>query len=177
VLACIEGKKYLILDGYQHLAIQNAVLSEHPFLKGTNDLHAYSYHPSLECFCIRRIFIRRLPFLSKMPQSLTAQEHAKARESFMIHVRKVVPYALFVAVGSGLYLLAHNFGPITNRELTSAQTVMLMKAYLGLWLGLRGFNQKIFKIDPWVFKSHKLPFFLVLSVIVLSQFIWFEWEV
>lgn len=62
MLACIEGKKYLILDGYQHLAIQNAVLSEHPFLKGTNDLHAYSYHPSLECFCIRRIFIRRLPF-------------------------------------------------------------------------------------------------------------------
>ncbi|MGE4510494.1 MAG: hypothetical protein AB7D43_05270 [Sulfurimonadaceae bacterium] len=116
-------------------------------------------------------------FLSKMPQSLTAQEHAKARESFMIHVRKVVPYALFIAVGSGLYLLAHNFGPITNRELTGAQTVMLMKAYLGLWLGLRGFNQKIFKIDPWIFKSHKLPFFLVLSVIVLSQFIWFEWEV
>jgi hypothetical protein len=29
-----RGEKYLILDGCQHIEIQNAVLSEHPFLKG-----------------------------------------------------------------------------------------------------------------------------------------------
>ncbi|MDO9057142.1 MAG: hypothetical protein Q7U69_11420 [Sulfuricurvum sp.] len=109
-------------------------------------------------------------FLSKMTQTLTTDEHARAREAIMMHVRKVVPYALFTAVGSGIYLISQVFGDISPEGLSSFQTLLLIKALFGLWLGVRGFNQKVFGINPWVFKTHTLPFVLVVSIIILSQY-------
>ncbi|MDQ1264087.1 MAG: hypothetical protein QG559_1088 [Campylobacterota bacterium] len=109
-------------------------------------------------------------FLSKMGQSLSDDEHKKAREAVMMHVRKVVPYALMVAVASGLYLISQIFGKIENSSLSYFQTLLAIKAFLGSWLGLRGINQKLFKINPWVFKSHFFPFSLVVIIILLSQF-------
>jgi len=50
--------------------------------------------------------------------------------------------------------------------------MLLFKAFLGLWLGIRGFNQKFFKINPFVFKSHLFPFTLVAIIIFLSQFMY-----
>lgn len=105
-----------------------------------------------------------------MTQTLSAAEHARAREAIMIHVRKVVPYALFTAVGTGLYLITQVFGEVTTEGLSAFQTLLLIKAFFGLWLGVRGFNQKVFGINPWVFKSHTLPFVLVVAIIILSQF-------
>ena len=108
-------------------------------------------------------------FLAKMPQTLTPDEHTKARESFMMHVRKVVPKALIVAVGTGLYLISQIFGEISPDGLSNFQMVLLFKAFLGSWLGLRGINQVFFGIQPWVFKSHIFPFTLVVIILVLSQ--------
>ena len=111
-------------------------------------------------------------FLSKMNQTLSDAEHTKAREAIMMHVRKVVPYALMVAVASGLYLFSQAFGKIENGALSYFQTLLSIKAFFGLWLGLRGINQKLFKINPWVFKSHFFPFSLVIIIILLSQFMY-----
>ena len=108
-------------------------------------------------------------FLSKMKQSLSEEEHALAREAIMMHVRKVVPYALMVAVASGLYMFFNVFGEITVDGMSSFQIMLSIKAFLGLWLGLRGVNQKLFGINPWVFKSHFFPFSLVVIIILLSQ--------
>lgn len=105
-----------------------------------------------------------------MGRTLNEDEHAKAREAIMIHVRKVVPYALIVAVISGLYLISQIFGKIEGGSLSYFQTLLSIKAFLGSWLGLRGINQKLFKINPWVFKSHFFPFSLVVVIILLSQF-------
>lgn len=111
-------------------------------------------------------------FLSKMNQTLSDDEHKKAREAIMQHVRKVVPYALMVAVASGLYLISQIFGKIEGGSLSHFQTLLAIKAFLGSWLGLRGINQKLFKINPWVFKSHFFPFSLVVIIILLSQFMY-----
>ena len=111
-------------------------------------------------------------FMSKMKQTLNDEEHAKARESIMMHVRKVVPYALLVAVATGLYMITQVFGEIGEDGLTHFQTLLGIKAFLGLWLGIRGFNQLFFKINPFVFKSHTLPFYFVLSIIILSQYMY-----
>lgn len=111
-------------------------------------------------------------FLSKMQQTLSEDEHKKAREAIMIHVRKVVPYALMVAVASGLFLFSQIFGKIENNSLSYFQTLLSIKAFFGLWLGIRGINQKLFKINPWVFKSHFFPFSLVVIIILLSQFMY-----
>ena len=108
-------------------------------------------------------------FLSKMNQTLNPEEAVKAREAIMIHVRKIVPYSLFVAVGTGIYLFIKLFGEIGENGLSSFQIILSIKAFLGLWLGIRGFNQKIFGINPWLFKSHLFPFSLVLIIILLSQ--------
>lgn len=107
-----------------------------------------------------------------MPQTLDADEHAKAREAIMMHVRKVVPWALLVAVGTGIYMIGTVFGPVSQDGLSSFQIVLLLKAFLGLWLGVRGFNQKFFKINPFVFTGHTLPFAFVVSIIILSQLMW-----
>ena len=112
-------------------------------------------------------------FLSKMKQTLSEEEHAKAREAVMVHVRRVVPYALLVAVASGLYMFSQVFGKIEEDGLTRFQVLLSIKAFFGLWLGFRGLNQKFFGINPWVFKSHLFPFSLVVIIIFLSQAIYF----
>ena len=104
-----------------------------------------------------------------MGQSLSEEEHSKAREAIMVHVRKVVPYSLFIAVGSGGYMFIQVFGVVAEDGLNSFQMMLCVKAFLGLWLGFRGFNQKIFGINPWLFKSHLFPFVLVVIIILLSQ--------
>ena len=111
-------------------------------------------------------------FLSKMKQSLSEEEHAKAREAIMIHVRKVVPYALMVAVATGVYMFLNVFGTISEDGMSSFQMMLSLKAFLGLWLGFRGINQKLFGIQPWVFKSHLFPFSLVVIIILLSLFMY-----
>ena len=111
-------------------------------------------------------------FLSKMKETLTQEEQTKAREAIMMHVRKVVPYALMVAVATGSYMFTHVFGEIGKDGMSSFQIMLSMKAFLGLWLGFRGINQKLFGIQPWVFKSHFFPFTLVVIIILLSQFMY-----
>lgn len=111
-------------------------------------------------------------FLSRMKESLNKDEHKMAREAVMQHVRKVVPWALLLAVATGLYLISQVFGSIENQSLTYYQSLLALKAFLGIWLGIRGFNQKFFKINPFVFKGHALPFTFVVSMIVLSKFMY-----
>lgn len=108
-------------------------------------------------------------FMSKMNKTLSSDASAMAREAIMIHVRRVVPNALLIAVATGLYMITQIFGKIGPDGLTTFQTLLGIKAFLGLWLGLRGFNQKFFKIDPWLFKSHLFAFVLVVIIIALSQ--------
>jgi len=108
-------------------------------------------------------------FLSKMKQTLNEDEAVKAREAIMMHVRKVVPYALMVAVASGLFMVFSIYGEIGEDGPSSFQVMLGIKAFLGLWLGFRGINQKLFGINPWVFKSHLFPFSLVIMIILLSQ--------
>ena len=109
-------------------------------------------------------------FLNKMPRTLDDDEHKKARESFMMFVRKVVPPSLIVAVLTGLYLISQVFGTIGEEGMTTFQMMLSLKAFLGIWLGLRGFMQVYLKIQPLVFKSHILPFAFVVTIIFLSQF-------
>ena len=87
----------------------------------------------------------------------------------MMHVRKVVPNALLIAVATGIYMFFVIFGEISEDGMSSFQIMLSIKAFLGLWLGVRGFNQKFFKINPWLFKSHLFPFGLVVIIIALSQ--------
>jgi hypothetical protein len=110
--------------------------------------------------------------MSKMKQTLSEDEHAKAREAIMMHVRKVVPKALIVAVITGLYLFSQVFGEIADSGMSYFQILLSSKAFLGLWLGFRGINQVFFGIQPWVFKSHIFPFALVVIIILLSQFMY-----
>lgn len=107
-----------------------------------------------------------------MKQTLNENEHKIAREAIMIHVRKVVPYALMVAVISGIYLFSQTFGQLDTKGMNYFQILLSIKAFFGLWLGFRGINQKFFGIQPWVFKSHLFPFTLVLIIILLSQFMY-----
>jgi hypothetical protein len=64
------------------------------------------------------------------------------------------------------------FGEIAEDGMSSFQIMLSMKAFLGVWLGFRGINQKLFGIQPWVFKSHLFPFSLVVIIILLSQFMY-----
>ena len=114
------------------------------------------------------LFVDNL-FMAKMGETLSPDEAKKAREAIMIHVRKVVPWALLVAVGTGIYMFFHVFGEIRPEGMSSFQILLSIKAFFGLWLGFRGFNQKFFGINPWVFKSHLFPFVLVIIIIFLSQ--------
>ncbi len=108
-------------------------------------------------------------FLARMGETLSPEEATRAREAIMMHVRKVVPWALLTAVGTGIYMFIYVFGEIDSEGMSSFQIILSIKAFLGLWLGFRGFNQKFFGINPWVFKSHLFPFLLVLIIIFLSQ--------
>ena len=111
-------------------------------------------------------------FLNKMPKNLDEDEHKKARESFMMFVRKVVPPSLILAVLTGLYLISQVFGTISDEGMSSFQMMLSLKAFLGVWLGIRGFAQVYLKIQPLVFKSHVLPFAFVITIIFLSQFMY-----
>ena len=107
-------------------------------------------------------------FLVRMKNDI-GDEYPKVREYFMKYVRQVVPKALIVAVVSGSYLFSVNFGEIAPEGLSNFQIVLLIKAFLGGWLGVRGILQVFFKIQPLVFKSHTFPFILVIIIIFLSQ--------
>ncbi|MCD6212004.1 MAG: hypothetical protein J7J02_03385 [Sulfurovum sp.] len=107
-----------------------------------------------------------------MKKSYNEEEHKEIRESFMKYVRNVVPPALIVAVLTGLYLITQVFGPISEEGMSSFQMLLSLKAFLGIWLGIRGFLQVYMGIQPLVFKSHVLPFSFVITIIFLSQFMY-----
>jgi len=111
-------------------------------------------------------------FLVHIKESYTTDEHKEIRESFMKYVRKVVPPSLLVAVVTGLYLITQVFGPIGSEGMSSFQMMLSLKAFLGIWLGIRGFAQVYLGIQPLVFKSHVLPFAFVVTIIFLSQFMY-----
>ncbi len=111
-------------------------------------------------------------FLVHIKESYTGEEHKEIRESFMKYVRKVVPPSLIVAVLTGLYLITQVFGPIGSEGMSSFQMMLSLKAFLGIWLGIRGFAQVYMGIQPLVFKSHVLPFAFVVTIIFLSQFMY-----
>ena len=110
-------------------------------------------------------------FLSRMQKDYTPQEYAKVRESFMQYVRKVVPPSLVVILITGLYLFSQTFGTIGPDGMSRYQILLSIKAILGVWLAMRGVLQVYFGIQPFVFKSHRLPFILVILIILLSQLI------
>ena len=108
-------------------------------------------------------------FCSKIERTYGNEKYKEIRESFMKYVRKVVPPSLIVLVITGIYMFPQVFGTVGNEGLSWFQKVMLLKALLGLWLGLRGFLQVYFGIQPFVFKSHRLPLILVVSILILTQ--------
>jgi len=111
-------------------------------------------------------------FLVHIKKSYDVQEHKQIRESFMKYVRKVVPPSLIVAVITGLYLITQVFGTIGEEGMSSFQVMLSIKAFLGIWLGIRGFAQVYLGIQPLVFKSHVLPFAFVVTILFLSQFMY-----
>ena len=111
-------------------------------------------------------------FLVHIKKSYDVQEHKQIRESFMKYVRKVVPPSLLVAVITGLYLITQVFGTIGEEGMSSFQVMLSLKAFLGIWLGIRGFAQVYLGIQPLVFKSHVLPFTFVVTILFLSQFMY-----
>lgn len=111
-------------------------------------------------------------FLVHIKESYSEEEHKSIRESFMKYVRKVVPPSLLVAVLTGLYLITQVFGPVGEEGMSYFQMMLSLKAFLGIWLGIRGFSQVYLGIQPLVFKSHLLPFAFVVTIIFLSQFMY-----
>ena len=111
-------------------------------------------------------------FLVHIKEAYAEEEHKSIRESFMKYVRKVVPPSLIVAVLTGLYLITQVFGSIADDGMSSFQIMLSLKAFLGIWLGIRGFAQVYMGIQPLVFKSHVLPFSFVVTIIFLSQFMY-----
>lgn len=111
-------------------------------------------------------------FLVHIKESYNEEEHKSIRESFMKYVRKLVPPSLIVAVVTGLYLISQVFGTVGEGGMSSFQIMLSLKAFLGIWLGLRGFLQVYMGIQPFVFKSHVLPFSFVITIIFLSQFMY-----
>lgn len=110
--------------------------------------------------------------LMRMEKTLGSKKYKEVRGYFSKFQREVVPTALIFAVISGLTLFSYNFGVVTDDGLSNFQIVLMIKATLGLWLGLRGVLQVFFGIQPLVFKGHLLPFILVITIIILSQLMW-----
>ncbi|MFK2823689.1 hypothetical protein ACH5BK_11995 [Arcobacter sp. YIC-80] len=110
--------------------------------------------------------------LMRMQKRLTKEKYEEVRSYFKDFTRVLVPKALIVAVVSGICLFYLNFGSIEN-SLSNFQILLSIKAILGLWLGLRGILQVFFGIQPFIFKSHKLPFALVICIVFLSQIMYF----
>jgi len=111
--------------------------------------------------------------LMRMQKTLSKETYTQVRGYFQEFTRVLVPKALVVAVISGGYLFHMSFGTIDESGLSNFQIVLLIKAFFGLWLGLRGIMQVFFGIQPFVFKSHKLPFILVIIIVFLSQYMTF----
>lgn len=107
--------------------------------------------------------------LMRMQKALDEEKYKEVRGYFAHLTRAIVPKALVVAVLSGIFLFHNSFGSIAESGLTNFQILLAIKGILGLWLGLRGVLQVFFGIQPFVFKSHKLPFILVVIIIALSQ--------
>jgi len=107
--------------------------------------------------------------LMRMQKTLSEEKYKEVRGYFALFTRQLVPKALVVAVASGILLFIIHFGTINEDGLSNFQKVLLIKAFFGLWLGARGVLQVFFGIQPFVFKSHKLPFILVIIIISLSQ--------
>jgi hypothetical protein len=108
----------------------------------------------------------------QMQKSLSREKYDEVRSYFKDFTRAIVPKALIVAVISGLYLIHVSFGTIQESGLSNFQILLSIKAVLGIWLGLRGILQVFFNIQPFLFKSHKLPFLLVIVIVLLSQAMW-----
>ncbi|MEA3289900.1 MAG: hypothetical protein U9Q04_06915 [Campylobacterota bacterium] len=107
--------------------------------------------------------------LMRMQKTLSVEKYQEVRSYFAKLTKAIVPKALIVAVVSGLYLIHSTFGSIEESGFSNFQILLSVKAILGLWLGLRGILQVFFGIQPFVFKSHKFPFILVIIIIFLSQ--------
>ncbi|WP_373069432.1 hypothetical protein [Sulfurimonas sp.] len=110
--------------------------------------------------------------LMRMQKTLSKKKYEEVRAYFQGFTKSIVPKALITAVISGLYLIHTTFGPIAETGLSNFQIILSIKALLGLWLGLRGILQVFFGIQPLIFKSHRLPFILVILIILLSQVMW-----
>jgi len=106
--------------------------------------------------------------LMRMQKVLSEEKYKEVRAYFALFTRALVPKALVVAVLTGLYLFYINFGSIEN-GFSNFQILLLIKAFLGCWLGLRGILQVFFGIQPLVFKGHLLPFVFVIIIVFLSQ--------
>jgi len=107
--------------------------------------------------------------LMRMQKTLSKEKYDEVRAYFKDFTKVLVPKALVVAVFSGLYLIHISFGSIGENGLSNYQILLSIKAVLGLWLGARGILQVFFGIQPFIFKSHKLPFILVVIIVALSQ--------
>lgn len=112
--------------------------------------------------------------LMRMQKTLSNKKYEEVRAYFKDFTRAIVPKALILAVFSGIYLFHNSFGSIDENGLSNFQILLSLKAILGLWLGLRGILQVFFGIQPFIFKSHKLPFILVIIIVTLSQVMYFD---
>ncbi|QOP41483.1 hypothetical protein [Sulfurimonas marina] len=110
--------------------------------------------------------------LMRMQKTLSTQKYAEVRSYFKEFTKVLVPKALILVVLSGIYLFYVNFGEISADGLSNFQVLLILKAFLASWLGLRGVLQVFFNIQPLIFKSHKLPFILVIFIVILSQVMW-----
>ena len=111
--------------------------------------------------------------LMRMQKSLTSEKYKEVREHFRLFTKVLVPKALVVAVFSGIALFYLTFGEVSQSGLSTFQSMLLLKAFFGLWLGARGILQVFFGIQPFVFKSHRLPFILVVIIVALSQMMFY----
>ena len=107
--------------------------------------------------------------LMRMQKTLTKEKYIEIREHFRLFTKVLVPKSLIVAILSGMILFYYNFGSIGEDGLDNFQILLSIKAILGLWLGIRGVLQVFFGIQPFIFKSHRLPFILTILIIFLSQ--------
>ncbi|XOB61183.1 hypothetical protein ACMC56_11270 [Campylobacterota bacterium DY0563] len=107
--------------------------------------------------------------LMRMQKILSKEKYIEVRSYFKDFTRFLVPKALVIAVISGIFLFHNSFGSIGSNGLSNLQILLAIKSILGLWLGLRGILQVFFGIQPFVFKTHRLPFLLVIIIVFLSQ--------
>lgn len=106
--------------------------------------------------------------LLRMQKTLSKEKYIEVRQYFAMFTKVLVPKALIVAVITGSYLFAVHIGDISG-VLSNFQILLLIKAVLASWLGTRGVLQVFFGIQPFVFKSHRIPFVLVVLIVLLSQ--------